>query len=168
MSRAVTASLIVAVLLPVGCNSGPEIPEGWQEAETGPVAFAHPQGWNEGSAEGGAALQIEGPESGTGIQVFVSEQEGDSAARATALVAELRTTLQGFELAEQTETEVDNAESATLLEYSFDGDDGGSVHSWDIVAEAPEGEQIIFRVAGGEDDLDDDTAQQVLDSLSLQ
>jgi hypothetical protein len=167
MSRVVTASLM-AVLLLVACDSGPEIPEGWQEAETGPVTFAHPQEWNEGSAEGGAALQIEGPESGTGIQVFVSEEEGDSAARATALVAELRTTLQGFELSEQTETEVDNAESATLLEYSFDDDEGSSANSWDIVAEGPGGEQIIFRVAGGEDDLDDDTAQQVLDSLSLQ
>jgi nucleotide-binding universal stress UspA family protein len=166
MSRAVTASLIAGLLL-VACDSGPEIPEGWQEAETGPVTFAHPEDWNEGSAEGGAELQIEGPESGTGIQVFVSDEEGDSAARATALVAELRTTLEGFELAEQTETEVDNAESATLVEYSFDGE-GGSVHSWDIVAEGTEGDQIIFRVAGGEDDLDGDTAQQVLDSLSLQ
>jgi hypothetical protein len=166
MARALMASLFAGLLL-VACESGPEIPEGWQEAQTGPVSFAHPEDWNEGSATGGAALQIEGPATGTGIQVFVSEEQGDSAARASALVAELRTTLGGFELTEQSETEVDNAESATLVEYTFEGDDGGSVRSWDVVAEGPEGDQVIFRVAGGENDLDEDTAQQVLDSLSL-
>ncbi len=39
--------------------------------------------------------------------------------------------------------------------------------SWDVVAEGPDGEQVIFRVAGSEDILDEDTAERILDTLSF-
>ena len=93
-------------------------------------------------------------------------EEGGSAARASALAAELRTTFEDFEVVGQTDTEVDGADSATLLEYSFDSE-GASVHSWDVVAEGPDGEQVILRVAGSEDGLDEDTAERLLDTLSF-
>ncbi len=66
----------------------------------------------------------------------------------------------------QADTEVDGADSATLLEYSFHSE-GAPVHSWDVVAEGPDGEQVIFRVAGSEDILDEDTAERILDTLSF-
>lgn len=160
--------LVIGGLLTTACDSGPEVPDGFTEAATGPVTFAHPEDWTEGSPTGGAELQIEGPEGGvqTGIQVFVDDEQGDPAARATALAAELRTTFEDFEVVGQTDTEVDGSESATLLEYTFAAE-GASVHSWDVVAEGPDGEQVIFRVAGSEDGLDEDTAQRILDTLSF-
>ncbi|CAN5650985.1 hypothetical protein BH20ACT23_BH20ACT23_14670 [soil metagenome] len=162
--------LMVAGLVLAACDSGPDVPDGFTGAEAGPVTFAHPEDWSEGSPTGGAELQIEGPESAggtqTGVQVFVADEEGDPAARATALAAELRTTFEEFEVVEQSETDVDGAESATLLEYTFAAPEG-DVHSWDILAAGPEGEQVIFRVAGSEGDLDEDTAQQILDTLSF-
>lgn len=122
--------LSIGALLMTACDSGPEVPDGFTEAAAGPVTFAHPEDWTEGSPTGGAELQIEGPDGGaqTGIQVFVDDEQGDSAARATALAAELRTTFEDFEVVGQTDTEVDGADSATLLEYSFDSE-GASVHS---------------------------------------
>ncbi|MDQ3771342.1 MAG: hypothetical protein M3343_04530 [Actinomycetota bacterium] len=159
--------LVIGGLM-TGCDSGPEAPDGFTEAAAGPVTFAHPEDWTEGSPTGGAELQIEGPEGGvqTGIQVFVDDEAGDSAARATALAAELRTTVEDFEVLGQADTEVDGADSAALLEYSF-ASEGALVHSWDVVAEGPDGEQVIFRVAGSEDILDEDTAERILDTLSF-
>ena len=101
-----------------------------------------------------------------GFSLFVDEEGGDPAARASALAAELRTTVEDFEVIEQAETEVDGAESATLLEYLFTTPEG-TAHSWDILAEGPDGEQVIFRVAGNEDNLSEDTATQILDTLSF-
>ena len=170
MARLLIGLSILCLLL-MSCNSGPEVPDGFTEAETGPVTFAHPEDWSEGSPSGGAQLQIEASEdeggATTGVQVFVDEEEGgDPAARATALAAELRTSVEDFEVIEQAETEVDGAESATLLEYSFSTPEG-TAHSWDILAEGPDGEQVIFRVAGNEDNLSEDTASQILDTLSF-
>jgi len=163
--------LSIACLLLVACNSGTEVPDGFTEAESEPVTFAHPEDWSEGSATGGAQLQIVAPDSEggaqTGVQVFVDEESGDPAARATALAAELRTTVEDFEVIEQAATEVDGAEAATLLEYTFTTTDG-TAHSWDVLAEGPDGEQVIFRVAGSEDDLSEETAQQILDTLSFE
>jgi hypothetical protein len=170
MVRALMGLMVAALLLP-GCDSGAEVPDGFTEAETGPVTFAHPDDWTEGSATGGAELQIEAPEDEAGapigIQVFVDNEEGDPAARATALAAELRTTFDDFEVVGQSDTEVDGAESATLLEYTFTRPEGGTVHSWDVLAVAPGGEQVIFRVEGSDDGLDEDTAQEILETLSL-
>jgi hypothetical protein len=169
MARALIGLVVAGVLL-AACDSGTEVPDGFTEAEAGAVTFAHPEDWTEGSPTGGAELQIEGPEGDgtaqTGVQVFVADEEGDPAARATALAAELRTTFDEFEVVEQSETEVDGAESATLLEYTFTTPEG-DVHSWDILAVGPDGEQIIFRVAGSEEDLDEETAQEILDTLSF-
>ena len=162
--------LLMAALLFAACDSGTEVPDGFTEAESPPVTFAHPEDWTEGSPAGGAELQIEGPgDEGarSGIQVFVDDEEGDPAARATALAAELRTTFEDFEVVGQSETEVDGSESATLLEYTYTRPEGGTVHSWDILALGPDGDQVIFRVEGAEDDLDEDTAQQILDTLSI-
>ena len=169
MARLLIGLLIVSLLL-VSCNSGPEVPDGFIEAEASPVTFAHPDSWSAGSPSGGAQLQIEASEdeggATTGVQVFVDEEGGDPAARASALAAELRTTVEDFEVIEQAETEVDGAESATLLEYSFTTPEG-TAHSWDILAEGPDGEQVIFRVAGNEDNLSEETATQILDTLSF-
>lgn len=163
--------LLMAGLLLAACDSGTEVPDGFTEAESNPVTFAHPEDWSEGSATGGAQLQIVAPENEggaqTGVQVFVDEEGGDPAARATALAAELRTTVEGFEVIEQADTEVDGAESATLLEYSFTTPEG-TAHSWDVLAEGPDGEQVIFRVAGGEDTIDEATAQEILGTLSFE
>jgi hypothetical protein len=163
--------LSIACLLLAACDSGTEVPDGFTEAEADPVTFAHPEDWSEGSSTGGAQLQIEASESDggatTGVQVFVDEEGGDPAARAAALAAELRTTVEDFEVIEQADTEVDGAESATLLEYSFTTPDG-TAHSWDILAEGPDGEQVIFRVAGNEENLSKDTATQILDTLSFE
>ena len=170
MARSLIGVLIAGLALGA-CDSGTEVPDGFTEAEAGPVAFAHPEDWTEGSPTGGAELQIEGPESEggtqTGVQVFVDEGEGDPAARAAALAAELRTSFEDFEVVEQTETEVDGADSATLLEYTFAGPNGDTVRSWDVVAAGSDGEQVIFRVAGSEGDLDEDTAQQIVGTLRL-
>jgi len=65
--------LSIGALLMTACDSGPEVPDGFTEAAAGPVTFAHPNDWTEGSPTGGA-------------------------------------------------------DSATLLEYSFDSE-GASVHS---------------------------------------
>jgi hypothetical protein len=170
MARLLIGLSILSLLL-VSCNSGPEVPDGFTEAEASPVTFAHPEDWSEGSPSGGAQLQIEASEevggATTGVQVFVDEEEGgDPSARATALAAELRTSVEDFEVIEQAETEVDGAESATLLEYSFSTPEG-TAHSWDILAEGPDGEQVIFRVAGNEDNLSQETATQILDTLSF-
>jgi hypothetical protein len=169
MARLLIGLSLVCMLL-AACNSGPEIPEGFTEAEADP-AFAHPEDWSEGSPTGGALLQIVAPEdeggAQTGVQVFVDEEGGDPAARASALAAELRTTLEDFEVIEQAPTEVDGAESATLLEYSFSTPEGAA-HSWDVLAEGPDGEQVIFRVAGSEDNLSEETARQILETLSFE
>ena len=161
--------LSIACLFFAACDSGTEVPDGFTEAESDPVTFAHPEDWSEGSPAGGAQLQIEASEGATtGVQVFVDDEEGgDTAARATALAAELRTSVEDFEVIEQAEAEVDGAESATLLEYSFTTPDG-TAHSWDVLAEGPDGDQIIFRVAGNEDDLSEETATQILDTLSFE
>ncbi|MPZ91374.1 MAG: hypothetical protein GEU68_07065 [Actinobacteria bacterium] len=163
--------LVMAGLLLTGCDSGPEVPDGFTEAEAGPVTFAHPEDWREGSPTGGAELQIEGPEgtggARTGLQVFVADEAGDPAARATALAAELRSSFEEFEVVGQSDTEVDGAQAATLLEYTFTRPEGGTVHSWDVLAEGPGGEHVIFRVEGSEEDLDEDTAQEILDTLSF-
>ncbi len=169
MARLVIGLMLAGIIL-AACDSGPEVPDGFAEAQAGPVTFAHPENWSESSPAGGAELQIEGPASDggaqTGVQVFVADEEGDPAARATALAAELRTTFEEFEVIEQSETEVDGAESATLLEYTFAAPEG-DVHSWDVLAAGPDGEQVIFRVAGSEEDLDEETAQEILDTLSI-
>ncbi len=102
MARLLIGLLIGAPLM-TACDSGPEVPDGFTEAAAGPVTFAHPEDWTEGSPTGGA--------------------------------------------------------DSTLLEYSFDSE-GASVHSWDVVAEGPDGEQVILRVAGSEDGLDEDTAER--------
>jgi hypothetical protein len=163
--------LWIACLLLAACDSGTEVPDGFTEAEADLVTFAHPQDWSEGSATGGAKLQIVAPddEGGetTGVQVFVDDESGDPAARATALAAEVRTSVEDFEVIEQADTEVNGAERATLLEYSFTTPEG-TVHSWDILAEGPDGEHVIFRVAGNEDDLSEATAGQILDTLSFE
>ena len=164
--------LSIACLFLAACDSGTEVPDGFTEAESDPVTFAHPEDWSEGSPTGGAQLQIDASEGDggatTGVQVFVDEEEGgDTAARATALSAELRTSVEDFQVIEQAEAEVDGAESATLLEYSFTTPDGTG-HSWDILAEGPDGDQVIFRVAGNEDDLSEETATQILDTLSFE
>ena len=170
MTRLAIVLLLSGVLL-AACNSGTEVPDGFTEAEAGPVTFAHPEDWSETSATGGAALQIEGPSGAggvqTGVQVFVDEQGGDPAARASALAAALRTSFEDFEVTEQTESEVEGAEAATLLEYTFDAD-GTTVRSYDVLAEGPDGDQIIFRVAGAENELDADTAGEIIDTLSLE
>jgi hypothetical protein len=170
MARLLIA-LSIACLLLAACDSGTEVPDGFTEAEADPVTFAHPDDWSEGSPTGGAELQIVAPENEggetTGVQVFVDEEGGDPAARATALAAELRTTVEDFEVIEQSDTEVDGAESATLLEYSFTAPEG-TAHSWDVLAEGPDGEQVIFRVAGNDDNLADDTARRILDTLSFE
>ena len=100
--------LLIGALLMTACDSGPEVPDGFTEAAAGPVTFAHPEDWTEGSPTGGAELQIEGPDGGaqTGIQVFVDDEQGDPAARATALAAELRTTVEDFEVAGQADTQL--------------------------------------------------------------
>lgn len=166
MARALIGLMMAGVLL-AACDSGPEVPDGFTEAEAGPVTFAHPEDWTDRSPTGGAELQIEGSGAQMGVQVFVDEEEGDPAARATALAAELRTTFEDFEVVQQSEVEVDGAQSATLLEYTFTRPEGGTVHSWDLLAAGPDGEQVIFRVEGSEEDLDEDTAQEILDTLSL-
>jgi len=169
MTRLLFVLLLSGVLL-AACNSGTEVPDGFTEAEAGPVTFAHPEDWSETSATGGAALQIEGPSAAgvqTGVQVFVDEQGGDPAARASALAAALRTSFEDFEVNEQTESEVEGAEAATLLEYTFAAD-GTTVRSYDVLAEGPDGDQIIFRVAGAENDLDADTAGEIIDTLSFE
>ena len=166
MTRALIGLMMAGFIL-VGCDSGPEVPDGFTEAEAGPVTFAHPEEWTEGSPTGGAELQIEGPDGENGVQVFVDDEEGDPAARATALAAELRTTFEDFDVVGQSDTEVDGAQSATLLEYTFIRPEGGTVHSWDVLAEGSDGEQVIFRVEGSEDDLDEDTVQEILDTLSF-
>ena len=166
MARALIG-LMVAGLILVACDSGPEVPDGFTEAEAGPVTFAHPEEWTEGSPTGGAELQIEGPDAGAGVQVFVDDEEGDPAARATALAAELRTTFEDFEVVGQSDTEVDGVQSATLLEYTFTRPEGGTIHSWDVLAEGPDGEQVIFRVEGTEDELDEDAVQEIIDTLSF-
>jgi len=170
MARLLTGLSILFLLL-AACESGPEVPDGFTEGEAGPVTFAHPEDWSEGSPTGGALLQIEAPEdeggAETGVQVFVDEEGGDPAARASALAAELRTTLEDFEVTEQAPTEVEGAESATLLEYSFSTPEG-TAHSWDVLAEGPDGEQVIFRVAGSEDNLTEETAREILDTLSFE
>ena len=170
MARLLIGLSLVWLLL-ASCDSGTEVPDGFTEAEARPVTFAHPEDWSEGSPTGGAQLQIEASEdeggARTGVQVFVDEEGGDPAARASALAAELRTTLDDFEVIEQAETEVDGAKSATLLEYSFSTPEGLG-HSWDVLAEGPDGEQVIFRVAGNEDNLSEDTATRILDTLSFE
>ena len=162
--------LLMAALLLAACDSGPEVPDGFTEAEAPPVTFAHPEDWTEGSPAGGAVLQIEAPgEEGapSGIQVFLEDEAGDPAAMATAMAAELRTTFEDFDIVGQSEIEVDGSESATLLEYTYTRPEGGTVHSWDVVALGPDGEQVIFRVEGAEDDLSEDAANQILDTLSI-
>ena len=159
--------LIMAGFILVACDSGTEVPDGFTEAEAGPVTFAHPENWSEGSPTGGAELQLEGPDGGSGVQVFVDDEQGDPAARATALAAELRTTFEDFEVVGQSDTEVDGAQSATLLEYTFTRQEGGTVHSWDVLAEGSDDEQVIFRVEGSEGDLDEEEVQEILDSLSF-
>ena len=162
--------LMMAGFILVACDSGAEVPDGFTEAEAGPVTFSHPEDWTESAATGGAELQIESPgDEGArgGVQVFVDDEEGDPAARATALAAELRTSFEDFEVVEQSETEVDGAQSATLLEYTFTGVEGATIHSWDVLAAGSDGEQVIFRVAGSEEDLDEATAREILETLNL-
>ncbi len=166
MARALIGLMMAGFIL-VACDSATEVPDGFTEAEAGPVTFAHPENWTEGSPAGGAELQIEEPDGDSGVQVFVDNEEGDPAARATALAAELRTTFEDFEVVGQSETEVDGAQSATLLEYTFTRPEGGTVHSWDVLAAGSDDEQVIFRVEGTEDELDEDAVQEIIDTLSF-
>ncbi len=164
----------LALLGAVGCNDSVEVPEGFVEAQAGPARFAHPEDWSEVSEDeriADAAAHIETPagDAGTptGILVFTSPDEGRSlGGRVQNAKGSLLTTFPDFEVTDEGEVEVPGAEGAVLLEFTYTTDAGETAISFDVIT-GTDDDEVVFRVAGPEESLDESLARQIIDTLTL-
>lgn len=164
----------LSLLGAAGCDDSVETPEGFAEAGAGPLGFAHPEDWTEtpeAESMSDATAQFLAPlddaDSPTGILVFSSPEEGrELDGRVQNAKASYPSTFPDFEVVEETDLEVPGAEGAVLLEFTYTTDADEDAHSFDVIT-GSEDEEVVFRVAGPEDALDEDLARRIIDTLSF-
>lgn len=164
----------LALLGAVGCDDSVDVPEGFVEAQAGPARFAHPEDWSEVAEDErieGAQAQFEAPagdaDTPTGILVFTSPDEGRSLdGRVQNARGSFPTTFTDFEVTGESDLEVSGADGAVLLEFTYATDAGETALSFDVITGTEE-DEVVFRVAGPEESLDESLARRIIDTLTL-